>query len=74
MILTGKLSLSLNLPILMRKCRSMADQDTDRWVFEVLAPDIRRKLKDIEYDFNWVDLVLARSHIHARCLFSSLSL
>lgn len=74
MILTGELALSLKLPVLMRKCRSMADQDTDRWVFEVLAPDIRRKLKDIKDNSEWVDLVLARSRIHAKCLFSSLSL
>ncbi|KAH9083854.1 phosphatase phospho-type [Lactarius deliciosus] len=35
---------------------SLADQDTDRWVFEVLAPDIRRSLKDIKDDFEWTDL------------------
>jgi len=26
--------------------RSLADQDSDRWVLEVLAPDLRRKMKD----------------------------
>lgn len=56
--------------VLTRKCRSLGDQDTDRWVFEVLAPDIRRKLKDITGDFAWTDLVLARSHIHTRDAFS----
>jgi len=25
---------------------SLADQDTDRWIFEVLAPDLRREMKD----------------------------
>ncbi|KAH9040126.1 phosphatase phospho-type [Lactarius pseudohatsudake] len=39
---------------------SLADQDTDRWVFEVLAPDIRRSLKDIKDDFEWTDLVSAQ--------------
>ncbi|KAH9978936.1 phosphatase phospho-type [Lactifluus volemus] len=34
---------------------SMADQDSDRWVFEVLAPDIRRKLKNMKSE--WTDLV-----------------
>ncbi|KAF8270278.1 phosphatase phospho-type [Lactarius quietus] len=36
---------------------SLADQDSDRWIFEVLAPDIRRKLKDIKGDHEWTDLV-----------------
>lgn len=26
--------------------RSMVDQDSDRWFFEVLALDIRRKMRD----------------------------
>jgi pyridoxal phosphate phosphatase PHOSPHO2 len=25
----------------------MADQDTDRWVLEVLAPDLRKKMKEL---------------------------
>ncbi|KAF7321698.1 hypothetical protein MKEN_00691200 [Mycena kentingensis (nom. inval.)] len=29
---------------------SMADQDTDRWVFEVNAPEIRRWIEDIEHN------------------------
>ena len=37
--------------------RSMADQDSDRWVFEVLAPDIRRRLKNIRDGSEWTDLV-----------------
>lgn len=37
--------------------RSMADQDTDRWVFEVLAPEIRRKMKTLKDDIQWTDLV-----------------
>jgi pyridoxal phosphate phosphatase PHOSPHO2 len=36
---------------------SLADQDSDRWIFEVLAPDIRRNLKDIKGDAEWTDLV-----------------
>jgi len=31
---------------------SLADQDTDRWIFEVLAPDIRRKMKNIKAGHN----------------------
>ncbi|TFK25164.1 hypothetical protein FA15DRAFT_668688 [Coprinopsis marcescibilis] len=36
---------------------SMADQDTDRWIFEVLAPDLRRKMKTLKFDIQWTDLV-----------------
>ncbi|KAJ3791063.1 phosphatase phospho-type [Lentinula aff. detonsa] len=36
---------------------SMADQDTDRWIFEVYAPDIRRKMEDLENSVQWTDLV-----------------
>ncbi|KAH9058838.1 phosphatase phospho-type [Lactarius vividus] len=36
---------------------SLADQDTDRWIFEVLAPNIRRKMKDNKDDLQWTDLV-----------------
>ncbi|KAI9572325.1 phosphatase phospho-type [Boletus coccyginus] len=40
---------------------SMADQDSDRWVFEVLAPDIRRKMRDRTREpgqtVQWTDLV-----------------
>lgn len=35
----------------------MADQDTDRWIFEVNAPDIRRKMEDLESSVQWTDLV-----------------
>ena len=35
----------------------MADQDTDRWIFEVLAPDIRRKMEDAEDKHEWTDVV-----------------
>jgi len=35
----------------------MADQDTDRWIFEVLAPDLRRKMENLEDEFQWTDLV-----------------
>jgi len=37
--------------------RSMADQDTDRWIFEVLAPDLRRKMKALKNEIQWTDLV-----------------
>ncbi|KAK0195417.1 phosphatase phospho-type [Armillaria mellea] len=36
---------------------SMADQDSDRWMFEVLAPDLRRKMKTLKDDIQWTDLV-----------------
>ncbi|KAF4620630.1 hypothetical protein D9613_000433 [Agrocybe pediades] len=36
---------------------SMADQDTDRWIFEVLAPDLRRKMKTLKDEVQWTDLV-----------------
>ncbi|KAG0701323.1 putative phosphatase-domain-containing protein [Suillus ampliporus] len=36
---------------------SMADQDTDRWIFEVLAPDIRRKMKTLQESVQWTDLM-----------------
>ena len=37
----------------------MADQDTDRWIFEVLAPDLRKKMKDFKAQggSEWTDLV-----------------
>ncbi|KAL0579167.1 hypothetical protein V5O48_002848 [Marasmius crinis-equi] len=36
---------------------SMVDQDTDRWIFEVLSPEIRRKMEDLEDKVQWTDLV-----------------
>ncbi|EJD02866.1 uncharacterized protein FOMMEDRAFT_107885 [Fomitiporia mediterranea MF3/22] len=36
---------------------SLADQDTDRWIFEVLAPHLRRKMKDLKSTVQWTDLV-----------------
>jgi pyridoxal phosphate phosphatase PHOSPHO2 len=33
------------------------DQDTDRWVFEVLAPHLRRKMKTLKNEVQWTDLV-----------------
>jgi pyridoxal phosphate phosphatase PHOSPHO2 len=40
---------------------SMIDQDSDRWLLEVLAPDIRRKMRDRSRDVGdpvqWTDLV-----------------
>ncbi|KAG8863570.1 hypothetical protein FRB96_008310 [Tulasnella sp. 330] len=36
---------------------SMADQDTDRWVLEVLSLRLRRKMQDLRNDVQWTDLV-----------------
>jgi hypothetical protein len=47
----------------------MADQDTDRWIFEVLAPDLRKKMKDFKAQggFEWTDLVAqSLREAHAR--------
>ncbi|KAF8894026.1 phosphatase phospho-type [Infundibulicybe gibba] len=46
---------------------SMADQDTDRWIFEVLAPDLRRKMKTLKYEMQWTDLIIqSLQAAHAR--------
>ncbi|KIM69041.1 hypothetical protein SCLCIDRAFT_103543 [Scleroderma citrinum Foug A] len=46
---------------------SMADQDTDRWIFEVHAPDIRRKIKNLEDEVQWTDLVAqSLEELHGR--------
>ncbi|KAF6763102.1 phosphatase phospho-type [Ephemerocybe angulata] len=46
---------------------SMADQDTDRWIFEVLAPDLRRKMKTLKDEVQWTDLVAqSLREAHAR--------
>ncbi len=37
--------------------RSLVDQDTDRYVFEVLAPDIRRRNKTRQTEVQWTDLM-----------------
>ncbi|EMD37331.1 hypothetical protein CERSUDRAFT_50896 [Gelatoporia subvermispora B] len=36
---------------------SLADQDSDRWIFEVLAPELRRKMKTLKAEVQWTDLV-----------------
>ncbi|KZP18724.1 hypothetical protein FIBSPDRAFT_863517 [Athelia psychrophila] len=36
---------------------SLTDQDTDRYVLEVNAPDLRRKMKDLGSEVQWTDLV-----------------
>ncbi|KAF8588724.1 hypothetical protein K439DRAFT_585759 [Ramaria rubella] len=36
---------------------SFVDQDTDRWVFEVLAPQLRRKIKNVKDEIQWTDLI-----------------
>ncbi|KAJ3550101.1 hypothetical protein NM688_g5110 [Phlebia brevispora] len=38
---------------------SLADQDSDRWIFEVVAPDLRRKMKQLKPQHQWTDLVAA---------------
>jgi len=46
---------------------SLADQDTDRWIFEVLAPDLRRYMKTAKLQVQWTDLVASSlEKIHAR--------
>ena len=35
----------------------MADQDTDRWIFEVLDPNLRREMKNLKDDVQWTDLM-----------------
>ncbi|KAL0956419.1 hypothetical protein HGRIS_002567 [Hohenbuehelia grisea] len=46
---------------------SMADQDTDRWIFEVLAPDVRRKMKTLQLETQWTDLIAqSLREIHGR--------
>ena len=44
-------------PVLTVSVRSMADQDTDRYIFEVNAIDLRRKMRDLEPTVQWTDLV-----------------
>jgi len=36
---------------------SMADQDTDHWIFEVNKPELRRKMEDLEGKIQWIDLM-----------------
>ncbi|KAI0048259.1 hypothetical protein FA95DRAFT_1539953 [Auriscalpium vulgare] len=46
---------------------SLADQDSDRWIFEVLAPDLRRKMKNLKDEIQWTDLVAqSLRELHAR--------
>ena len=49
--------LSVNVPVLIVSLRSMADQDTDRYIFEVNAIDLRRKMRDLDDTVQWTDLV-----------------
>lgn len=42
----------------------MADQDTDRWIFEVLAPDIRRRMKTLKDSIQWTDLMSVSTFCH----------
>ncbi|TRM69401.1 phosphatase phospho-type [Schizophyllum amplum] len=46
---------------------SLADQDSDRWIFEVLAPDLRRKMRQSKDAVQWTDSVAASlREAHAR--------
>ncbi|KZS93956.1 hypothetical protein SISNIDRAFT_478376 [Sistotremastrum niveocremeum HHB9708] len=46
---------------------SLVDQDTDRYVFEVLSPALRRKLKDLKSSVQWTDLVaLCLEDLHSQ--------
>ena len=43
--------------VLIVSVRSMADQDTDRYIFEVNAIDLRRKMRNLQDTVQWTDLV-----------------
>ncbi|KZT10958.1 uncharacterized protein LAESUDRAFT_809809 [Laetiporus sulphureus 93-53] len=46
---------------------SLADQDSDRWVFEVLAPELRRKMKTLKQEVQWTDLMASSlRELHAK--------
>lgn len=46
---------------------SLADQDSDRWIFEVNAPELRRKMKTLKTDMQWTDIVaLCLRDFHAK--------
>jgi len=47
--------------------RSMADQDSDRWIFEVLAPDLRRKIENLEDEVQWTDLMSVKRYLQFTC-------
>lgn len=47
--------------------RSMADQDSDRWIFEVLAPDLRRKIENLEDEVQWTDLMSVKRSLQFTC-------
>lgn len=49
--------IGVDVLVLIVSLRSMADQDTDRYVFEVNAIDLRRKMEDLEDTVQWTDLV-----------------
>jgi hypothetical protein len=35
----------------------MADENTDTWTFEVLAPDLRREMATLQSRIQWTDLM-----------------
>jgi len=43
--------------VLVVSVGSVADQDTDRCIFEVNAIDLRRKIGNLEVTMEWTDLV-----------------
>jgi len=49
--------LGVDVLVLIVSLRSMTDQDTDRYIFEVNAIDLRRKMRNLENTVQWTDLV-----------------
>jgi hypothetical protein len=45
------------LVLIASSTRSMADQDTDRYIFEVNDIELRRRMEDLEDRMQWTDLV-----------------
>lgn len=42
---------------LLTETATTTDQDTDRYVFEVLQPQLRTRMKDLKAKMQWTDLV-----------------
>jgi hypothetical protein len=51
------LSTTMSILIVFDFDWSMVDQDTDRWIFEVLDIQIRRQMEDLEKKMQWTDIV-----------------
>lgn len=63
------LSYRTALPNLIHPHRSFADQDTDRWVLEVLAPDLRRETKGLKASKKPPDELQWTDHMYKFLLF-----